>query len=184
VAFGVDANDRRLLASGGEDGTVRLWDPATGAPAGDPLRGHIDSVTSVAFGMDRHGRRLLASAGEDQTVRLWDPATGAPVGDPLRGHTEEVDAVAFGTDAGGLPLLASASDDGTVRLWDPATGTAIFTLLRRTAPRAIDAQNTRLAIADREGVTVIELADSPAAVLAPGLRSRSHPGGGLRAQLS
>jgi hypothetical protein len=38
VAFGADADRRPLLASGGGDGdgTVRLWDPASGTPVGDP----------------------------------------------------------------------------------------------------------------------------------------------------
>ncbi len=114
-------------------GTVRLWDPATGAPVGDPLRGHTSKVCSVAFGADTEHRRLLASGGYDKTVRLWDPTSPAPVGDPLR-HTDWVCAVAFGVDGRGRWLLASASEDGTVRLWDPATGAAIVTLLRRTAP--------------------------------------------------
>jgi hypothetical protein len=47
-----------------------------------------------------------------------------------------------------------------VRLWDPATCAAIVTLLRRTPPAAVAAQGTQLAIADQEGVTVIELVDS------------------------
>ena len=66
--------DGRLLASAGDDGTVRLWDPATGAGLAT-LTGHTDTVDAVAFSPD--GRRL-ASAGDDRTVRLWDSkATGA-----------------------------------------------------------------------------------------------------------
>ena len=97
---------------------MRLWDPATGQPVGDPLTGHTDAVTGVAFAPGRP--TLLASASDDRTVRLWDPATGDPVGDPLTGHTGAVTAVAFGRRTG--TLLATASDDRTVRLWDPATG--------------------------------------------------------------
>ena len=36
--------DRPVLATGGEDKTVRLWDPANGTPLGDPLTGHTDQV--------------------------------------------------------------------------------------------------------------------------------------------
>ena len=63
--------DGTLLASAGQDDTVRLWDPASGKQeqVGDPLTGHTDSVTAVAFSPDG---TLLASAGWDG-VQLWDP---------------------------------------------------------------------------------------------------------------
>ena len=72
----------KLLASAGGDGTVRLWNPATGRPAGKPLQitNTYNSVYGVAFSPDG---KLLASADYDGTVRLWDPATGQPAGAPL-----------------------------------------------------------------------------------------------------
>src|SRR5207237_1269566 len=57
----------KLLASPGNDGTVRLWNRATGQPVGAPLRSR-GVVQGVAFS---HDGKLLASGSFDGTVRLW-----------------------------------------------------------------------------------------------------------------
>ena len=65
----------KWIASGGGSGdeTVRIWDAATGAAVGSPLRGHSDGVLSVAFNQEG---TLLASSSYDKTVKIWDPVSG------------------------------------------------------------------------------------------------------------
>jgi WD40 repeat protein/transcriptional regulator with XRE-family HTH domain len=112
----------KLLASAGNDGMVRLWNPATRSAVGAPLHASARyGVHAVAFSPDG---KLLATGGADGMVRLWNPATGRPVGKILHasGRTTArygVRAVAFSSDG---KLLATGGADGTVRLWNPATG--------------------------------------------------------------
>jgi len=93
-----------------------VWDLASGAPGGEPLRGHDESVTSVTVGM-LEGRPVIVSGGEDGTVRVWDLASGAPGGEPLRGHDQSVTSVTVGM-LEGRPVIVSGGIDRTVRVWD------------------------------------------------------------------
>ena len=115
--------DGRRIATGDENGAVRIWR----GPREILLpNGHTAAVRSVAFSGD--GRRLVA-ASDDGSARIWDTrARGVPV--ELRGHSGPVVTAMFSPDGG---QVATGGIDGTARLWNASTGAALMVLPGHTA---------------------------------------------------
>ena len=107
VAFSLDG---KILASGSQDGIVKLWDVATRSNVA--TFEHTEEVYSVVFSPDG---TTLASGVWGGTVKLWDVATRSNVA--TFEHTEEVYSVAYSPDG---TTLASGVWGGTVKLWDVA----------------------------------------------------------------
>jgi WD40 repeat protein len=130
----VEVLDRTLLATGGIDGKVRLWNPETGELVGGPLAGHVGAINAIAAVPVPGRQALLATGGSDGTVRLWDPAAGAAFGDSLVGSGGRILAVAAVRlrDPDGRVLLAAGGEYGMVQLWDWERGTRIAVAERRT----------------------------------------------------
>lgn len=103
MAFSPDGS---VLATATDEGTVWLWDSASGANK-STLKGHTDSVFKVAFSPDG---KLLASAGKD-AVLVWNAETGDLLSKLPSGWAW---TVSF--SPGGRYLL-TAGGDGNVRVW-------------------------------------------------------------------
>jgi len=111
--------DGRLLVSGSEDGSVRVWDTRTGEEAMLPMRSGDGKVLSVDF--SRNGK-WIGTGTESGGVWVWNVAPGQVSQRQLNGHTAAVNSVAFSSDSS---RLASASSDKTIRLWNADTGEAL-----------------------------------------------------------
>jgi WD40 repeat protein/serine/threonine protein kinase len=109
--------DGRRVATASNDRTARIWDVATGASIGRPMR-HGAKVGDVRFSADG---RWVVTASDDHTARVWDAATGEPVASALD-HGDTVISAMFSPDGS---HVVTASRDHTVRVWLAATGECV-----------------------------------------------------------
>ena len=115
--------DPTLLATGSEDGTVKLWDLVTQQDIAT-LEGHTAQVNSMSFSSDGS---TLAIGAQDGTVKLWDVETERDIA-TLEKHTTGVSSVSFSSDGS---TLATGAYDETVKLWDVETERDIATFRHR-----------------------------------------------------
>ncbi|MEW2359772.1 hypothetical protein [Spirillospora sp. NPDC029432] len=118
--------DGKTIATGTDDGTLRLWDAASRRARGAPIvHGGAGCATGMRAAFSPDGRTL--ATGCFTTIRFWDVATHRPLGPPLSmdapeanrapvtGAAGSVRSMAFSPDGG---LLATPSYEGTITLWD------------------------------------------------------------------
>ena len=105
---------RQILASGGLDDTIKLWNLQTGNLV-KTLPGHLKAVNSVAISPNG---QFLVSSSDDTTVKVWNLQTGDLLHN-LSGHSRDVNAVAISPNG---QIVVSGSEDRTVRIWKLATG--------------------------------------------------------------
>ncbi len=120
--------DGTLLASGGKDKSIILWDTATWKAVAEPMAGHTDRVTQVTFSPDG---QTIASSGRDGNIIFWDVASRQIIGQPIAAHTGWANSVAYLPDG---QTLVSAGDDGKIIFWDVASRQPRHTLQAHSEP--------------------------------------------------
>jgi WD40 repeat protein len=118
--------DGRVMATGGIDGKVILWDITGERPRrlGAPLTSNVGLVGSRVFSPDG---RVLATARLDGTVMLWDvtgPSGPRPIGQPIpvRGSADRLSYSPDGrTLAVGSSYPVVETVEAAVELWDIST---------------------------------------------------------------
>jgi hypothetical protein len=107
------ARDGRALATGNADGSVSLWEVASGKERFSFKTGSAGVLASLTFSPDG---KTLTGAGQGQTVGVWDALSGQEQAQ-LKGHQGAVVSLAYAADG---KTLVSGSSDTTVLVWDVA----------------------------------------------------------------
>jgi guanine nucleotide-binding protein subunit beta-2-like 1 protein len=107
------SSDGQFALSGSWDGTLRLWNLATGMTS-RRFVGHDKDVLSVAFSMDN---RQIVSGSRDKTIKLWNTLGECKYTISEQGHTEWVSCVRFSPSTM-KPLIVSCGWDKLVKVWN------------------------------------------------------------------
>jgi|CXWL01.1.fsa_nt_gi WD40 repeat protein len=139
------STDGALVAITAKDGTVRIWEVATGALTRTLVgqaEGQTQWINDAVFLDDTR----LAAVSQDGTLRLWNARTGVQTG-IRHGHESGITAVARHRDGS----LITGSLDGTLRVWNPDTS-SVFSTTEAMYGIAFSADGSRVATTGWKGL--------------------------------
>ena len=115
--------DNKLLITGSDDNTARLWKTIDGEPVAPPLRGHMKPISGARFSPNGE---LVLTMSEDGTAQLWEVRSGLGLV-VLNAHSGTISQAVFSPNG---KFVVTASDDGTVQVWSVETGLVLANLER------------------------------------------------------
>jgi WD40 repeat protein len=101
--------DSKMLATGGFDRLIRLWDIKTGKIV-HTLAGHSDRLSSLTFSLNG---KTLFSGSWDQTIKAWQLETGEEISS-IKVQSGKIQTMAISSNH---QTLVSGSDDGRIGIW-------------------------------------------------------------------
>ena len=107
--------DGRRLATTCNDGSVCVWDSASGALQLGPLRGENWLAEVVAVSPD--GSWIFAGF-QDGSLQRWDARSGEPLGGAIAAHAQSVNSITFSRDGS---RLVTGGSGPPLRVWDKAS---------------------------------------------------------------
>ena len=151
------SEDDQVIATGGPDGRVVLWNVPRIADAElphafDPIRWASEARPPPATAAFSHSGKLMATGAGDGALKIWDVSTHQLVRS-IQADARDVDAVAFSEDDS--RIVTGGFSEG-VKLWDANSGALLLHLDtdgRRVLPVSINRDNSIIAAAFQGGIT-------------------------------
>ncbi|KAJ1729647.1 hypothetical protein LPJ61_003419 [Coemansia biformis] len=113
------AGSGAAIASASRDGSVKIWDGASGKCVRTIDRAHDGkAATAAVFSQDS---KHVLTAGLDSCVRMWDAASGRMVQEYVGASADAASAQAVFSH-GGAQVMAPDAATNTVAVWDAASG--------------------------------------------------------------
>jgi WD40 repeat protein/serine/threonine protein kinase len=173
-------NAAEVIATGGQDGKIRIWDGPT-HELKHIIDAHSDRIQDIAFSGDG---KVMASVSAKERVQIWDPLKGARLHDIPRQIQGNTHCVALSADGNSMVQGHFLGNRGTISRWNTAgniVSLADYQLTNDHGPESVNWMPHQQAVASAGGNGEVRLWDlsGRSAELRPYMIVRAHPSGGV-----
>ncbi|PSB01818.1 serine/threonine-protein kinase [Merismopedia glauca] len=117
--------DGQKLGSGSTDGTIKVWEAATGEVL-QTIKGHSQAIRTIVWVPQTNA---IATGSLDRTIKVWETDTAQALS-TIKAHADGICALAINANVKPQigAVLASGSKDSAIKLWQTDTNQQIYTL--------------------------------------------------------